>query len=41
MEKLQKTLYICKLVFKGALLTINDRVSGYVIIEKLNAKDAK
>ncbi len=26
---------------KGALLTINDRVSGYVIIEKLNGKDAK
>ncbi len=25
---------------KGALLTINDRVSGYVIIEKLNGKDA-
>ncbi len=23
-----------------ALLTINDRVSGYVIIEKLNGKDA-
>lgn len=26
---------------KGALLTINDRVSSYVIIEKLNGKDAK
>jgi len=25
---------------KGALLTINDRVSGFVIIEKLNGKDA-
>jgi len=23
----------------GAILTINDRVSGYVIIEKLNGKD--
>jgi len=26
---------------KGALLTINERVSGYVVIEKLNGKDAK
>ena len=26
---------------KGALLTINDRVSSYVMIEKLNGKDAK
>jgi len=26
---------------KGVLLTINDRVSGYVIIEKLNGKIAK
>jgi IS30 family transposase len=25
---------------KGAILTINDRVSGYVLIEKLNGKDA-